>query len=127
MNKLESIQLAESNVVAAREAYEAAVFGLRDAQLLPEPPALKTWEVNVPNNASRHARTESGDYIQDNLPQVLSSWPGILPDIIEGDANKARCVSASKPASLCVVYSNLSAEGEWTDEPACNIEWSEVV
>ena len=43
------------------------------------------------------------------------------------DGNKVRCRSVSKPADICVIYANLDVDGNWTDEPACNVQWSEVL
>lgn len=127
MNKSEIITQAEATVISTREAYEAAVKALRDAELLPEPPPLKTWEVQVEVSGVIVPRTESGDAINGNLAQVLSSFPGILPEVFDANPNKARCLSVEQPADLCIIYARYnSAELTWADDAPVNIAWTEV-
>lgn len=125
--KSEILANAQANLLTAREAYEAAAFALRDAQLLPDAPPVKTWEVAVQIAGDIKARTESGDEINGNLPQVLSGWPGILPEIIEANPNKARCNSPTQPADLCIIYSRYTgSELGWLDDAPVNVAWTEV-
>ena len=125
--KSEILANAQANLLTAREAYENAAFALRDAQLLPDAPPVKTWEVAVPIAGDIKARTESGDEINGNLPQVLSGWPGILPEVFDANPNKARCNSPARPADLCIIYSRYTgSELGWLDDAPVNVSWTEV-
>lgn len=149
MNKLESVQLAESNVATAREAYEAAVFALRDAQLLPDDPVKKQWRILVePNrNAAAVGRPDgdgnpgtvvsldAGGCLGAALVQGFGSLDlgaleqaDILQQPVAGDNNAATAFAFVQPAPLMVIYTagQNPETGEWSYTAPAPVAWEAV-